>query len=326
MADIAAPASAAPAAPSQDTSVSAEDSNSSSQQSAPAEGQAADLQAIQNDPNAPVAVKKEAAKRLKALKLKIDGREVEEQLPFDIPDTAEAREYMTRQLQMSKAAQKRMGEKAALEQQVSSFLEELRKNPRKVLSDPAFGVDIKNLAAQVIEEEIANSQKSPEQLAREKLEKELTDLKDQRKREQDEQQKKEFQRMQEAEYERYDNLIDQALTNSDLPKSSYVIKKMADYLMLGVSNGINVTPQDVLPLIREEILDDIRQMSQAMPIETLEKLFGGDILTKIRKKNVAKAKSQPITQAKAAIKDIGATKAEKKEEGKKQTFKDFFGV
>ncbi len=323
MADISAPASAAPAAqPSQDTSAPAE---GNIQQSAP-EGQAADLQAIQNDPNAPVAVKKEAAKRLKALKLKIDGREVEEQLPFDIPDTAEAREYMTRQLQMSKAAQKRMGEKAALEQQVSSFLEELRKNPRKVLSDPAFGVDIKNLAAQVIEEEIANSQKSPEQLAREKLEKELTDLKEQRKREQDEQQKKEFQRMQEVEYERYDNLIDQALTNSDLPKSSYVIKKMADYLMLGVSNGINVTPQDVLPLIREEILDDIRQMSQAMPIETLEKLFGGDVLTKIRKKNVAKAKAQPQTQAKAAIKDVGAVKSEKKEAAKKQTFKDFFGV
>lgn len=291
------------------------------------QGEAGDLQAIQNDPNAPKSVKQEAAKRLKSLRLKIDGRDYDEQLPFDIPDTAEAREYMTRQLQMSKAAQKRMGEKAALEQQVSSFLQELKKNPRKVLSDPSFGVDVKALAAQVIEEEIANSQKSPEQIAKEELEAELADLREQRKKEQEEYKSKEFERLQQMEYERYDSLMTQALETSDLPKSPYVVKKMADYMMLGLSQGMDVSPQDVLPLVREEILEDIRQMSQAMPIETLEKLFGGDILTKIRKKNVAKAKGGPAIPAKSAIKDIGATKASPTtDQPKKLTYKQMFGV
>lgn len=324
MSDIQSPASSAPA--QADTSVPEESSADVAEGQEAVGAEAENLEAVQNDPTATKAEKKEAARRLKALRLKIDGREVEEQLPFEIPDTPEAVEYMKRQLQMSKAAQKRMGEKAALEQEVSRFLQELRSNPRKVLQDPSFGVDVKKLAAEIIEEEIANSQKSPEQLEREKLERELMELREQRKKEQEDYQKREFERLQQMEYERYDNLMTQALETSDLPKSPYVVKKMADYMMMGLSEGIDVTPQDVLPLVREEILEDIREMAQAMPIETLEKLFGGDVLSKIRKKNVAKAKSaQAIPPKKAG--DVGATKASPtSQEPKKMSYKEFFKV
>jgi len=127
-------------------------------ESAANEGEGSQIHGAQS-----TAAKKEAA-RIKKLKLKVDGQELEEELPFEIDDNPEAVEYMTRQLQMSKAAQKRMGEHAQLQKEVKHFLEELRKNPKKILADPSIGIDVKQLAAQIIEEEIANAQKSPNSL------------------------------------------------------------------------------------------------------------------------------------------------------------------
>lgn len=317
-------ASASPATESSSTESS--DSLESTQatealESAAAEGEAAEAQAAQS-----AAAKKEAA-RIRKLKLKVDGQELEEELPFEIDDNPEAVEYMTRQLQMSKAAQKRMGEHAQLQKEVKYFLEELRKNPRKILSDPTIGIDVKQLAAQIIEEEIANSQKSPEQLEKERLESELKALQEEREQEREELRQKEFERLQEIEYERYDNLMSKALETSDLPKSPYVVKKMADYMLLGLNEGIDVSPEDVLPLVREEIQNDLREMFAIMPDEVIEKIVGKDVFSRVRKKNVAKAKSAP-TPVKSAIKDTGASSksAASGNSAEKKSFRDFFGV
>ena len=270
-------------------------------------------------------IKQEVA-RIKKLNLKVDGKEFSEDLPFDIPDTPEARDYMTKQLQMSKVSQKRMGEKAQLEKEVIAFIEELRKNPKKALSSKEFGIDMKNLAKEIIEEEIENSQKSPEQLKAEKLERELNEMKDAREKEKEEMRQRELSRLQEQEYERYDMLMTKALEGSDLPKSPYVVKKMADYLLMGLQEGIDVTPEDVLPLVRQEMESDLKEMFAIMPDEVVEKIVGKDVINRLRKKNVAKAKGQtPIAPVKTGIKDSGAKPAAKGPTEKKN-FKQFFGI
>lgn len=313
----AAPSTAAPA----QTETSSQDNINQSADPTQVEAQ------IDSNPNLSTKQKVEAKKTLKKLKLKIDGQEYDEELPFEIPDDAKSRDYMTKQLQMSKVAQKRMGEKTQLEGEVTKFMEALKKNPRQVLSDPRWGVDLKKLAAEMIEEEIANSQKSPEQLELEKTQRELQALKEEREQERTKAQQQEFERIQEKAYVNYENDMISALSTSDLPQSPYVVKKMADYMMLGVKSGMDITAADVLPLVREEILNDISQMAKSMPIETLEQLFGGDILAKIRKKNIAKAKSAGNAPegVKGGVKDVGATKTEKaKEEPKKLNYKEFF--
>lgn len=271
------------------------------------------------------AAKKEAA-RIRKLRLKVDGQELEEELPFELDDNPEVVEYMTRQLQLSKVAQKRMAEYNKLQKEAISLVEELRKNPRRVLSDPSIGIDVKQLAAQVIEEELANAQKSPEQLEKERLEMELKSLQEEREREREESRQKEFERLQEIEYERYDTLISKAIETSDLPKSPYVVKKIADYMLLGLNEGIDVSPEDVLPLVRDEIQSDLREMFAVMPDEVIEKIVGKDVFNRVRKKNVAKAKSAP-QPVKSLVKDTGAsTKANNTSGAQKKTFRDFFGV
>lgn len=305
---VAAPVSAPETAP--DTSNEPE--GEASAESTPAEGA---------KPATPVEQKKEAA-RSKKLKLKVDGREFEEEVNFDDD------EYLTRNLQMAKVAQKRMGEHAQLEKQVKSFIDELRKNPRKVLADPNLNIDIKQLAASIIEEEIENSKKSPEQLEREKLESRLKEIEEERKREKDEFQQKEFQRLQEQAYERYDTQLSKALEGSDLPKSPYIIKKMADYMLMGLQEGLDVTAEDVLPLVRQEMQNDLKEMFSVMPEEVVEKIVGKDVLTRLRKKHVAKAKGAPPTPIGKAVKDTGATgkDADKSPGAKKTSFRDFFGM
>lgn len=261
-------------------------------------------------------------KLLTSLKLKIDGKEFTEKLPFGIPE--DAAEYMTKQLQMSKMGQKRAQEHAELQKQVNTFIEELRKNPRKILSDPNIGIDIKQLAASIIEEEIEKSKKSPEQLDKERLETRLREIEEERKNEKEVLQKREFDLLQTQAYDEYDKQITSAIESSNLPKSPYIVKKVADYMLMGLQEGMDITAADVLPLVEEEMKSDLKQMFAVLPEDVIEKLVGKDVLGRLRKKNVAKAKGSAPIPSKRVL-DVGAKKSEPKP-GNKQTFRQYFKV
>jgi hypothetical protein len=258
-------------------------------------------------------------KNVKKFKLKVDGQEYDEEI--DLNDEDSLRE----QLQMAKVSRKRMQEFSELQKQVVGFVEALRKNPRKALSDPNIGVDVKELAARIIEEEIAESRKSPEQIERERLQQEIQAMKEERDREKNELQAREMERLKEQEFERIDMQIDQALQKTDLPKEPYVVKKIAEYMLLGFQAGKDVTPEDVLPIVREEILADIRHLAEVMPEDALQEIFG-DVIKKVRKSNVAKAKQKVAVGSNKTIDVAKKPDATPKSTDKKKTFKEFFGV
>ena len=268
----------------------------------------------------------QAKKMLKELKIKFNGKEILEKLPFEIPDDESSKDFMTRHLQMSKMGATKAQEYSQLEKEVKTFIEELRKNPRRILADPNVGIDVKKLAAEVIEEEIANSQKSPEVLEKEKLAKELKELKEAREKEKEQAKQQEFERIQKESFERYDMLIGQALEKSDLPKSPYIVKKMADYMLLGLQNGVEIAPNDIVGLIREEIQGELKDMFAVMPEDVIQALIGKEVFEKVRKKNIAKAKSNkaPVT-AQQVAKDTGQASPKKEDVAKKQSMRDFFG-
>jgi hypothetical protein len=268
------------------------------------------------------AAAKEAA-RLRSLRLKVDGREIEEDLPFEIPDDPEAVEYMKRHLQMSRMGTKRAQEYAQLEKEIRQLITEGTKNPRQLLKE--LNIDERELARQIIEQEIENSQKSPEQLEKERIEQELRSLKEEREREKVEFEKKEFERLQEQAYEKYDAQMTSALEKSNLPKEPYVVKKIADYMLVALQEGYDVSADDVIPLVKQELEKDIQTLIGAMPDEALEQFLGKQRLANFRKKNLAKAKEAVAVSSAKAVKDTGG-KTSAKEPEKKMSFKDFFGV
>jgi len=261
---------------------------------------------------------KKIEKKLKKLKLKVDGEEYDEE--FDPNDD----EYLTRQLQLAKVSQKRMGEYASLEKELIDFMQELKSNPRKALSKDFIGLDLKKLATEIIDEEIERSQKSPEQLEKEKLEDELRSIKEEREREKQEAQASELERRREQEAERYDILMEKALTQSDLPKTPYTVKKLAELMLIGLENGIDLTPNELIPLVKEEMQSDLKQMFSAMPEDVIEQIVGKDVFNRVRKKNLAKAKNAPQAVSKS-VKEVSKEAQDKKQEAAKKSFKEFFG-
>ena len=264
-------------------------------------------------------VKKAEANLRRKLMLKVDGEEIEEEI--DLADE----EGLKRHLQMSKVAQKRMQQYSTLEKQAKEFIDLLKKDPRRILSDPSIGIDLKQFATQIIEEEIAQSKKSPEQVEKEKMEAELRSLKEEREREREELKSKELERLQNQEAEKYDTQISKALEVENLPKSPYVVKKIADYLLVGLEAGLNLEPSDVIALVKEEIHNDIKEMFGAMPDELIEQMVGSDKINSIRKKKVAVAKeNQKPAQVAKTTSESPSGKETK--DGKKMTLREFFGA
>lgn len=315
-------ASAAPAPVNSEAPVSNNNvENQEAQENSEAEGQT---------PDAPLT--KVEIKRLKALKIKVDGQEYDEALPFEMDDTPENREYMTKHLQMSKMSNKRAQTASDLQKKIDAigdYLSQAKGDKKKLRAlVKELGVDEKELAASIIEEEIENSKKSPEQLDKERLEAELRDLKEHQKKSKEDWEAREKERLYGQEAERYDMLVSKAIETSDLPKSPYVVKKMADYMLLGLENGIDIHPDDVISLVREEIQGDIQQMFAVMPEEIVEKLIGKDVLGKIRKRNVQKAKGagQPPIPVKSSIKDVGQKSQSDEKPVQKKTIKQMWGI
>ena len=265
-------------------------------------------------------------KRLSKLKLKVHGQEFEEELPFEIDEDPEVIDYLTKNLQLGKAAQRAMQEKASYEQQVKHFFQGMKSNTREYLMQ--MGIDPKEFAAQVIEEEIKKAQLTPEQLQAMELQEELKKEKEARLREKDEYERQEFERIQQIEYERIDNQMSEALETSDLPKTPYVVRKMAEYMLLGAKRNIDLSAKDVLPLVREELLGDLKTIINSLGEDAAEEFIGKEVMTRFRKRNIAKAKAGQVTPAtaKASIKEVvNNSSKQSSKSADKVDYKKFFG-
>lgn len=291
---------------------------------APSEAQKEVFDAIDGNketkPEAPIVpkeTKKEEppASNKKKYKLKVDQNE--EEFELDLSNDEEIKKH----LQKSKASDKRFEEAAEVRKAAMQFIEELRKNPRKVLSDPNIGVDLKKFAEEVLNEEIAEMEKSPEQREREKLQKELEDLKKQAKDREEKNKQDEFQRMQVEQEKKLEVDISAALDVGGIPKTPRTVKAMAEMMMIALENNIDLTAKDIAPLVKNTTLSEFKEVVQSLTDDQLEDFLGKEVLGRLRKKNVAKAKA---VETASSVKSTG-TSSKKVEDSsvKKMFIKDF---
>lgn len=271
-------------------------------------------------------------KRVNSLMLKYNGREYEEKLPFEIDE--DQSDWMRQQLQLAKLSQSKaqeftnsQKEMQSLQAEVVAFMQELKTNPRKALANPMIGIDIKQLAADILEEEIENSRKSPEQLQREELQRELKALKDEREAEKKQTESVQEQATLERLYDKYDNMISGALdANPDLPTTPYIVDKMTKYMAIAVDEGYEPDMGIIANIVRDEINEDIQHLLRVLPVDKVEALIGKDVLSKLRNSRLAGAKKAPPA-VKAGIRDVAARKAPADTKPiERMTMKNFFGV
>jgi hypothetical protein len=267
---------------------------------------------------------KAEAKRIRELKLKVHGQEITEELPFEIEEDPEVVEYLTKQLQLSKAAQRAMQEKSTFERQVGQFFNDMKSNTKAKLIE--LGIDPREFAAQVIEEEIRKAEMTPEQLKQMELEEELNRLREEARLKEEHFNKRELERVRAVEFEKIDTQMTQALDRSDLPKKPYVVRKIAEYMLIGANNGIDLTPEDVLPLVRQDLLGDLQEVIGSLPEDKAEEFIGTEVLNRFRKKNLARLKqSTTPASVKSGIKDVGTSKKDGAKPTDKVDYRKFFG-
>jgi hypothetical protein len=269
---------------------------------------------------------KKLEKQLKKFKLKVDGEEFEDEI--DLNDEEE----LKKRLQLAKVSQKRMQETATerkrrmeFEKSAEDFLTLLKTNPRAILSDPQIGIDLKKLATEILDEEIEQSKKSPEQRKIEELQKELENRMKKEKDEDERRKTDEMKRLEEEAFNRIDTGITEAIKEFGLPKKPYVLAKFADALMLAHKHDIDLDPKDVAPLIKRQIIEDIQELMGAAPDEVIEDLLGKDVMGRMRKRNLAKARAQ-VPSVSGIKPTVDSASKSSKSEDKKVNLKDWLKV
>lgn len=258
------------------------------------------------------------AEMKRRMKFKINGKDVEREI--DLSDEDSLREL----LQKGFAADERFQSASSIEKKMKQFVEAMQADPFEALK--AAGHDPDKLTEAYMKKRVEELAKSPEQLQIEKFQKEIE--KERKLREQLEQEKLDAEQAKvEAEYSRQlDEEITSALSSSDLPKSAYVVKRIAENLMLGISQGNeDITVEDVLPIVEKQIKEEIQQMFEAMPEEVIEKVLGNNVTTKLRKRRLNAVKKTPDTAS--SVKPTGQSemnKAKPKEEEKPKKATDFW--
>lgn len=263
---------------------------------------------------APAELQAELVKKIQELELKIDGETVKEKLPFEV--TEEQAKWLQKELQLARAANKRMQEAAELrkkdiatQEEIQGFLQALKQNPIEILE--SMGIDTKDMSEKRLQAEIEKMQMTEEERKIAELQKELQELKSK-----EEAAKKQAELMEQeklksqyaAEYER--DLIN-AIDSSGLPKNPEIIQRLAQYMHTALRLGIDLNFKDLIPLVQQSIQSDLTSLLGSLPIEQIMQILGdGNIQKIIGSKKPAVSKKAPVTPK--SVQDT-ATKKDKED-------------
>ena len=262
--------------------------------------------------------KKEIARK-KKYQLKVNGKAKD--IELDLDNDTEVQKY----LQKAMAADEKFQEAAYLRKNVEALIIELRTNPLAILQHPELGIDVKQLAEQVMNRELEEMSKTPEQKRLEEMERKLKEYEEEKKRLEEEKLQEQQARLEEMANQQLDDQISDALAKTSLPKSTYTIKRIADVMIEAVNAGYtDVTVEEIMPIVESRIQSELHEMFETSPDEVFEKLVNKKRLDNYRKAKVQKAKSKPVVTAKQ-IQDTGeSSKTQKKQEPSELRIKDLF--
>jgi hypothetical protein len=243
------------------------------------------------DTTPPVQTAKEAAVKAsnkRTYNLKVDGNIEKYDLDLD------NEEEVMKHLQLSKAASKRMQESAELKKGVQEFIEALRADPGKVLSDPRLNISPEarqKLAEAIINKDIEEMNKTPEQKEKERVQKEYETLKAQYEEEKKARADADFNRLQQEQSVQLDGDISSAIESGGLPKTARTVRFMAEAMMLCLQNNIDLTAKELVPYVKKQTLSEFKEMISSLPDEEFENWLGKDQISRIRKRSIQRAKA-----------------------------------
>jgi hypothetical protein len=258
------------------------------------------------------AEQKAIEKLERSYKLKVNGKEFEEKI--DLNNEEEVRKH----LQLSKAAQQSMARDAnsqkeiqRMQSEMDQFLEILKSDPMRILSNPALGLKLEDMADKILAGKIEEASKSPEQLELEKARLKLAEYEQKIKDEETARQSAERSKLEADAEAHIQGEIMEAIDSGSLPKSPYIINKMAQLASIAFENGVDVSMKDLAPIVKQMYQRDMKEMMGGMKDDEIEELVSSDRIKAIRNARIQAARGK--VQAATKIVDTGNKPAIKKE-------------
>lgn len=218
----------------------------------------------------------------KKFKYKADGNEVEEELDDN---------EIASRLSLAKAAHKRMQESARILKEKENFEKTLKEKPLDVLTKQDFnGKSFRELAEEFLIQQIEEESLTPQQ--REQRAKEAK-LKEYEAKEQERLKAEEQAKLEQLENHyraEYEKAIISGLESSALPKNEYTVRRMAELMQKNIQLGLDLEPQYIAQMVKEDYLNEQKALVGGLDGEALVKLFGDDIINKIRKFDLSRFK------------------------------------
>lgn len=256
------------------------------------------------------ASEEEIVKMVKQYQLKVNGKEYIKEV--DVSDD----EAITSILQREAAGQLAMQEAAELKKAYEQELVRLKQDPIKFLED--LGIDSLDVSEQRIQEEIKRQQKTPEELERESVQKELIEAREKAAKLEKQIEERESAQLYEQESIKLKDEIKTALdAHTTLHASPRITRRVAETMEWAMDNGFeSVTAEEVLPTVEAQMTKELNEMFSDFDEKALERYIGKGNLDKMRQKRVSEAAKKPASIAE--LKKESAPKLDKKEEVKKK--------
>ena len=238
--------------------------------------------------------------------VKIDGEETEV-----------SREELLRGYSTNKAAQQKFQDASVARKQAEEFINILKTDPMSILTRPELGIDMRQLSEHYLADQLNYEQLSEEQKELLNARQQLAQVEqDKRAREQQEYDAN-VEKLANEYQEEYTTRINTALTDASLPVTEATIRRMANYLSEALSSDDpaiqKLSDVDIVELVREDYVSDIKSMLGEANAETLQNMLGSDISKTLRQADIAKLTGKPPGRTTKPVK--GKTRG--KEEPKK---------
>src|SRR5574343_659193 len=248
----------------------------------------------QSSDQTPTPAEQKAIEKLeRSFKLKVNGKEIEEKI--DLNNEAE----LVKRLQLAKAADSAFQERAATKKQLeqmnaemNEFLHRLKSNPLEILKHPELGINLEQVAEMILQSKIEEEMKSPEQIELEKAKKRLQELEDERRELAEAKQKAEMERLEQEASQFIQQEIVSAIDTGELPNTPYIVNKMAQLLSVAYDNGIDIDAKDIVPIVKQAYIKDMKEMLGKLPDDLVEELVTADRVKGIRNKRIQAVKAK----------------------------------
>lgn len=264
------------------------------------------------------ATQEEIESMVRQYTIKVNGKDYVQEL--DLSDEA----AVIKQLQLAAAGQQAMQKSSQMEREYNDALKRLQDNPSEFLEE--LGIDTLGLSEARLKKEIERQSLSPDELARQEMQKELEEMRSEVERTRKEKEDADFIKLQQEQATLIENDIMTAIDESGLPPEPDVIRKIADAMMWAEDNGFeNVSAKDVIPTVKSEMERSFKNYAKNAykdNTDALKALLGDDIMDKMRQQRVESIKNvNNVNNLKKASSKVQAPT--KEEPRKKQKLSDF---